>query len=91
MNNTGHDLPHPITTHLRNAAEHIQSANHASDGDLREVTNLYDTVGALSALLHRLPPLVAHYTVSLIGATPISTKPTAISQPPRFSIAQNWP
>ena len=60
MSNTEYDLPHPITTHLRNAAEHIRSANHASHDDRREVTDLYGTVGALSALLHRLPPLVAH-------------------------------
>jgi hypothetical protein len=51
---------HPITTHLHNAAEHIQSANHASHGDGREVTDLYDTFGALSALLSRLPQLIAH-------------------------------
>ena len=52
--------PHPITTHLHHAAEHIQSANHASHGDDREVTELYDTFGALSALLSRLPSLIAH-------------------------------
>ena len=51
---------HPITTHLHHAAEHIQSANRATPGDNREVTDLYDTVGALSALLSRLPPLIAH-------------------------------
>jgi hypothetical protein len=55
----GHNA-HPITTHLHTAAEHIQSANHATDGDGREVINLYDTFGALSALLSRLPPLIAH-------------------------------
>lgn len=60
MSNTGHDLPHPITAHLRNAAEHIRSANHASNNDRREATDLYDTLGALSALLNRLPPLIAH-------------------------------
>jgi hypothetical protein len=51
---------HPITTHLHNAAEHMQSANHASHGDGREVTDLYDTFGALSTLLSRLPQLIAH-------------------------------
>ena len=51
---------HSITTHLHHAAEHIESANHASHGDNREVTELYDTFGALSALLSRLPPLIAH-------------------------------
>lgn len=49
-----------ITIHLHNAAEHIESANHASHGDGREVTDLYDTFGALSALLSRLPQLIAH-------------------------------
>ncbi|MFZ0117971.1 MAG: hypothetical protein WBR33_10130 [Pseudonocardiaceae bacterium] len=60
MTDTGHDTPHPITTHLRNAADNIRSANHATHGDRREVTELYDTFGALSALLNRLPQLVAH-------------------------------
>jgi hypothetical protein len=55
----GHSV-HPITTHLHHAAEHIESANHATHGDGREVTDLYDTFGALSALLSRLPPLIAH-------------------------------
>jgi hypothetical protein len=50
---------HPITTHLRDAAEHIRSANHITHGDRREVTDLYDTFSALSALLNRLSPLVA--------------------------------
>jgi hypothetical protein len=59
--NTPHDhSAHPITTHLHTAAEHMQSANHATHGDGREVTDLYDTFGALSALLSRLPPLIAH-------------------------------
>ena len=58
--NTGPDPTHLITIHLRSAAEHIRLANHASDNDRREVTDLYDTLGALSALLNRLPPLVAH-------------------------------
>ncbi len=49
-----------ITIHLHNAAEHIESANHASHGDGREATELFDTFGALSALLSRLPPLIAH-------------------------------
>jgi hypothetical protein len=51
---------HSITTHLYNAAEHIRSANHITHSDRREATDLYDTFGALSALLNRLPPLVAH-------------------------------
>ena len=55
----GHSA-HAITTHLHHAAEHIESANHASHGDGREATDLYDTFGALSALLSRLPPLIAH-------------------------------
>jgi hypothetical protein len=59
--NTPHDpSAHPITSHLHDAAEHIQSANHATDGDGREVTDLYDTFSALSALLSRLPQLIAH-------------------------------
>jgi hypothetical protein len=59
--NTPHEhSAHPITTHLHHAAEHTASANHATDGDGREVTDLYDTFGALSALLSRLPPLIAH-------------------------------
>jgi hypothetical protein len=59
--NTPHDpSAHPITTHLHHAAQHMQSANHISHGDRREVTDLYDTFGALSALLSRLPPLIAH-------------------------------
>jgi hypothetical protein len=51
---------HPITTHLHHAAQHVQSANHTSHADRREVTDVYDTFGALSALLSRLPPLIAH-------------------------------
>ena len=51
---------HSITTHLRNAADHIEQANHASHGDRREVLDLYDTFGALSALVNRLPELLAH-------------------------------
>jgi hypothetical protein len=59
--NTPHEhSAHPITTHLHQTAEHIQSANHATHGDNREVTDLYDTFGSLSALLSRLPPLIAH-------------------------------
>lgn len=58
---TPHDPSvHSITIHLHHAAEHIESANHASHGDGREVTDLYDTFGALSALLSRLPQLIAH-------------------------------
>ncbi len=58
---TPHDPgAHAITTHLHHAAEHIESANHATHGDGREATDLYDTFGALSALLSRLPPLIAH-------------------------------
>jgi hypothetical protein len=65
MDTTARTIPndpsaHPITTHLHHAAEHIQSANHATHGDNREVTELYDTFGALSALLSRLPQLTAH-------------------------------
>jgi hypothetical protein len=60
MTDTGHDAPHPITTHLRNAAERIRSANHATHRDGREVTELYDTFGALSTLVNRLPQLLAH-------------------------------
>jgi hypothetical protein len=59
--NTPHDpSAHPITTHLHHAAQHMQSANHATHGDRREVTDVYDTFGALSALLSRLPQLIAH-------------------------------
>jgi hypothetical protein len=58
---TSHDhSAHAITTHLHHAAEHIQSANHATPGDNREVTDLYDTFGALNLLLSRLPQLIAH-------------------------------
>ena len=60
MTDTEHSMVHPITTHLRDAAEAIRLANHASYGDQREVTELYDTYGALSALLTRVPQLVAH-------------------------------
>ncbi len=60
MTSTDHGGAHAITTHLRNAADHIQSVNDASHGDRREVTELYDTFGALSALVNRLPQLVAH-------------------------------
>jgi hypothetical protein len=59
-NTPNHHNAHPITTHLDDAAEHIESANHATHGDSREVTDLYDTFGALSTLLSRLPPLIAH-------------------------------
>jgi hypothetical protein len=59
--NTPHEhSAHPITTHLQNAAEHMKSANHATHGDGREVTDLYGTFGALSVLLSRLPQLIAH-------------------------------
>lgn len=58
---TPHDpSAHAITTHLHHAAEHIEAANHATYGDNREITDLYETFGALSALLSRLPQLVAH-------------------------------
>jgi ABC-type transporter Mla subunit MlaD len=60
MTNPDDEGIHPITTHLRDAAEHIRLANHASHGDRREVTELYDTFGTLSALVNRLPQLVAH-------------------------------
>jgi hypothetical protein len=60
MPNAGHDLPHPITNHLRDAADHIRLTNHATHGDYREVTDLYDTFGALSAVLKGIPQLVAH-------------------------------
>lgn len=50
----------PITTHLREAAEQIRAANHATFTDRREVTDLYHTLGALCTLLERLPQLVAH-------------------------------
>jgi hypothetical protein len=67
--NTPHEhSAHPITTHLHTAAEHMQSANHATDGDGREITDLYDTFGALSALLSRLPQLIAHLHRALDGA-----------------------
>lgn len=58
MNNAIEDAP--ITAHLRNAAESIRCANHASYGDRREITDLYETIGELSALLNRLPQLIAH-------------------------------
>jgi hypothetical protein len=38
---------HPITVHLRKAAEHLRQANRATVDDRREVTDLYDTLGAL--------------------------------------------
>jgi hypothetical protein len=65
MDTTARTTPHNpsvhlITIHLHHAAEHIGSANQATHGDGREVTDLYDTFGALSALLSRLPPLIAH-------------------------------
>lgn len=56
-NNTG---THPITVHLRDAAEHLRLANHSTYGHRREVTDLYDTVGALSALTDRLTQLLGH-------------------------------
>ncbi|MGH3774531.1 MAG: hypothetical protein ACRDRR_02150 [Pseudonocardiaceae bacterium] len=51
---------HPITRNLRDAAEHLRLANHATYGDRREVTELYDTFGALSSLLDRFPQLLRH-------------------------------
>ena len=60
MTDTGPPAVHPITTHLCDAAEQIGLANHASYRDRREITELYDTFGALSTLLTRLPQLVAH-------------------------------
>ena len=58
--NPSDDIASPITRHVRDAAESIRWANHASYADQPEVTDLYDTVGQLSVLLTRLPPLVAH-------------------------------
>src|SRR5947209_17789452 len=63
-------LIHPNTTHLRDAAEQIRLANHASYRDRREITELYDTFGALSTLLTRLPQLVAHLHKLLDRAHP---------------------
>jgi len=51
---------HPITTHLLHAAEHLRLANHATHSDRREITELYDTFGALHVLLERLPQLLGH-------------------------------
>jgi len=65
MDTTARNTPHghsahASTTHLHHAAEHIESANQATHGDNREVTDLYDTFGALNTLLSRLPQMVAH-------------------------------
>lgn len=51
---------HPITTHVRHAAEHLRQANHATFSDRREVTELYDTLGALDSAIRRLPQLIEH-------------------------------
>jgi hypothetical protein len=61
------DTPvHPITSHLQSATEHLRSANHATYTDYREVTDLYDTLGALTALLDRLPQLLAHLSRRIV-------------------------
>ena len=60
--------PHPITSHLRHATEHLRSANHATYTDHREVTDLYDTSGRLTALLDRLPQLLAHLSRRIVRA-----------------------
>ena len=54
------DSTHPITTHLRNAAEHIRLANHASHDNRRELTDLCDTFSVLSTLLYRLHDFIRH-------------------------------
>jgi hypothetical protein len=51
---------HPITTHLRHAADAIQLAHHLAQTDTREVTELTETLAALSSLLVRLPDLLTH-------------------------------
>lgn len=60
MTNDDNTSTHPITVHLRDAAEHLRLANHCTYGHRREVTELYDTFGALSALVDRLPQLLGH-------------------------------
>jgi hypothetical protein len=57
---TSANTTHPITTLIDQAAENIRLANHASFGDTREVTELYDTLGSLTRLLKRLPQLLDH-------------------------------
>jgi hypothetical protein len=67
MTTTAHNN-HPITTLIDQAADNIRLANHASFGDTREVTELYDTVGALAALLNRLPHLLAQFQLIIRDA-----------------------
>jgi hypothetical protein len=60
MTNLDHNRVHPITRHLREAIEHLRHANRATVDDRREVTDLYDTLGALHSVIHHLPHLMAH-------------------------------
>lgn len=60
MNLQGQRGPHPITTHVRETAEQIRLANHATYGDRATANELYDTLGALVALADRLPQLLEH-------------------------------
>lgn len=68
-NPAGHGA-HPITAHLREAAEHLRLANHATHHDRRNAAELYDTLGELSELLGRLPQLVAHLAGIIDRAEP---------------------
>ncbi len=69
MNNTDTGT-HPITTHVRDAAEQIRLANHATHTDHRNVTEIYDTITALHTLFERLPHLLGHLLAIVAGAEP---------------------
>ncbi len=70
MNPQGPLGPHPITTHVREAAEQIRLANHATYGDRRTANELYDTLAALVALVDRLPQLLEHLAEVVRGSIP---------------------
>ncbi|HEX2243659.1 MAG TPA: hypothetical protein VHK27_10475 [Gammaproteobacteria bacterium] len=58
---------HPATTQVWQAAEQVRQAIYISRWQRHRVTEVYDTVGALSELLIRLPQLVKHLVDSLVN------------------------
>ncbi|MQA14169.1 MAG: hypothetical protein GEV09_08345 [Pseudonocardiaceae bacterium] len=51
---------HPIIIRVRQAADDIRLANHATYGNRCEVIDLYELLGSLTELLQRLPQLIAY-------------------------------
>jgi hypothetical protein len=51
---------HATTIHLRKAAAHLRKAQHASQGDRREVIELAETLAALTVVVRCLPAMINH-------------------------------